>query len=101
MTAINEQGQVYWTFEELDLVGAYKEVNALQEKYSLLFTHYIDLTKSKLNDKTWLFDDPICIFIESQQRYYDELADYYHSIRRNISNLMTSDEFVDGGCHLV
>jgi len=33
MTAINEDGQVYWTFEELDLYG---EVQAVQSEYDRL-----------------------------------------------------------------
>ena len=47
MTAINENGQVYWTFEELDFEGA------LQETLSDLNCLFFMMESETISDSEW------------------------------------------------
>jgi hypothetical protein len=82
MTAINEQGQVYWTFEELDLDGAYEEVG---NEFTTISKN-MDVVKSLYDDALLMcshdYDNPTVVFIWSK---WTAMHDKMHKLHKVLS----------------
>jgi uncharacterized short protein YbdD (DUF466 family) len=95
MTAINENGQVYWTFEELDLAGAYVE---LKTEFKMLIgaCDYFNI----IIDGYEMFSIERDVLKKEWEKAAARVQ-YLGSIMRLLSGLMTTKEYFDGGCDRV
>jgi hypothetical protein len=87
MTAINEQGQFYWTFEELDFVGAYVKVQTEWMTQVVVCNHFNKISQ-KYNFGSMERD---LLKVEWDKSLY--LVKYLHSVMKSFYPYLTTEEY--------